>query len=198
VSFGDGRDYQGAQLIYPGAHSPQAGFSGIAQAQALESLYYTGRFNSRLAFQQCFGFNFADSTLYDATAIGITTSGLTRVGEGFVYIPAEVTHLRAWIVFASFPETDSSNVATTPHHQIYIAGGNSGDETLGAEQLDNARSFVQGRVPGICYRAEVEMSLEGMTLEQSFEVVVTGFLGGPYSNSYRPFHVSCIMETRQT
>lgn len=203
----DGQPYNGGTLVYPDTYQPGAPMAGGAFSQSLENLYYLGRNQSRVVFQQSYAWNATHPTIYtESLGFAIIAGAHTHIAEGYAYVPLEATHLRAWILFGGIPLG-----STVANHRIGITGGPVGatvEQAISPAQFGSNEAAASSLIaydwsPGAspvdsasAYRSDVEVSLDGVTLDDVLHVYVEGCLVAANATAYRPLFIACAWECR--
>lgn len=203
----DGQPYGGGSLIYPDTYQPSAPFAGGALSQGLENLYYMARNHSRLVLQQSYAWNELDQDIYTAElGFAIVAGAHTHIAEGYAYLPDQATHLVGYVLFGGIPLG-----STVANHRIGITGSALGatvEQAVSAAQFGSsvaaASSLISfdwspGNAPvdgASAYQARVEVSLEGVDLDEVQHVYVEGCLIAANATAYRPHFISVFWESR--
>jgi hypothetical protein len=95
----DGRDYLGADLIYPFAYHPRAPLTAKAVAGALRAHYFTGRRHGQELWGIHTRSNMRRPEYQRDNGEVLSAVTWTGIGSGYHYLPIQATHLCARIWF---------------------------------------------------------------------------------------------------
>lgn len=200
----DGQNYGSASFVFPSTYHPGSPFSGVALSTTLSNLYFLGRTQSQVVFQQCYGWNGIDPEVNaNAAGLSIIAAIHTEIAHGFARIPAEATFLRCFVTFAGMPLGDA-----VANHSLSIIGGPAGTtiETSvpAATTYDSHLSLAQGilapnwipsaspagGVDPAMHVADFGVSLAIVDLDDDVEFSVKGCIVGDVATAYRPMFCS--------
>ena len=204
----DGRDYLGASLIYPGDYHPDAPMTGEVLAKALVAAYYQARKANRLVLQQNWPANFLD---FDAAAAGyvIEQASYVVLTEGYAYLPGEVTHLVARVLYVAGTAT-----APTVRHKLTATDSPGGGSTTVSAEAPAQRISIAVGLPGRAgwgpdgaaqagrvHVAEWVLSVKTLALPKRCKITLEAYAKYDGNNSaqpYKPGHVSIYWAIRET
>ena len=196
----DGVPYVSPALISPIAHHPAAPITGQALAGALTTAYSSARNDARLIMQQTYGYNGQDPALAVSLAgYVVAQTSYFRIAQCVAHIPAEVTHVRAQVIFAAVPFQDA-----TAYHRIVVTDAASATATGAAKTTSVARglsgAFVLPRaifrelMASDPYVVACDVDVSGLTLAADCTVYVEGYAAGTLAATYKPHIVSAWWE----
>lgn len=89
----DGRTHLHPTLLRPLRYHPEATATAVVLSGVLRNAYVAGRHSHRIVFATVYPYDFRDPAVTTAIPAAFRQSGYVRIGEGYRFIPAEVTHL---------------------------------------------------------------------------------------------------------
>jgi hypothetical protein len=199
----DGVEWAAPMYSWPRAYQPHSPFTADVLQGSLINAYYAARRNGVLVLSQAYERNDADSLDGNGGWV-LSTDTAGNLTSGYVYVPTQWTHARAFVAFECVTAIDTEVThrisvvegGTTVNGTSVVRAVTTNVERLGAPMATEENI---GDSPGGLFFAQCEVSLGTLTLDSTVLFTVQGHAADVvFANfaAYRPRWVAVFLECR--